>query len=177
MKEAIPKKTRRPTTPRRQAPATGALQRELKQKTPFASLRAEAFLGLLHTADTLQRQLRTALRPYGITETQYNALRILRGAGGQPMTCSAIGERLVSQDPDITRLLDRLERQGLVRRQRDLRDRRIVLSQITAEGLAQLKKLDGIVESSVERMLEHMDTRQLRSLIVLLEMARAPIGN
>jgi DNA-binding MarR family transcriptional regulator len=175
MKEAVPKKTRSQTTPRHQAPATGRLQQELQQKTPFASIRAEAFLDILRTADTLQRQLHAALRPYGTTATQYNALRILRGAGGQPLTCSAIGERLVSQDPDITRLLDRLERQGLVRRQRDLRDRRIVLSQITAEGMAQLKKLDGIVENAVERMLAHMDTQQLRSLVALLDQARAPM--
>ena len=158
------------------------LQQELLQKAPFSNMHAEAFLNLVRTADALQRRLRLALKPYRLTETQFNALRILRGAVDSSSTsplssslpCSEIGERLVSHDPDITRLLDRLERQRLIRRSRDEKDRRIVLTQITAEGLAQLKKLDAVVESCVNGMLGHLNATELHQLIHLLEQARNP---
>ena len=157
------------------------LQQELQQKVPFANVKAEAFLNVLRTADELQRRLRLALKPYGLTETQYNALRILRGAGdpasacplASSLPCSEIGERLISHDPDITRLLDRLERQSLIQRSRDDKDRRIVLTHITAEGLAQLKTLDVVVETCVEQMLGHMSASELRQMIRLLEQARS----
>ncbi len=156
------------------AAAPGSLQQELKQAVPFASLHAEAFLNLLRTTDQLQRRLHITLKPHGLTVTQYNTLRILRGAGDQPLSCSEIGERLISQEPDITRLLDRMERNGLIQRERDQRDRRLVLSRITAEGRAQLKKLDGIVERCVEQMLEHMSVTELQQMIARLEQARHP---
>ncbi len=174
MKKPVLEKKSRKSVPRTAAPSTGSLQQELRQRVPFSNLRAEAFLNLLRTADKLQRKLRLALKPHGLTETQYNALRILRGAGSQPLPCSEIGERLISQEPDITRLLDRLERNGLIRRERDRKDRRIVLSRITMEGLAQLKKLDGIVEACVEQMLAHMHTAELQQMIARLEQARNP---
>jgi DNA-binding MarR family transcriptional regulator len=150
------------------------LQQELKQTKPFASLHSEAFLNLLRTADQLQRRLHITLKPHGLTVTQYNALRILRGAGDHPLSCSEIGERLISQEPDITRLLDRMERNGWIQRERDHRDRRLVLSRITAEGREQLKKLDGIVDHCVEQMLQHMKTADLQQMIARLEQARHP---
>ena len=154
---------------------TGSLlQRDLQQSVPFASIHAEALLNLLRTADHLQRKLRLTLKPHGITDTQYNVLRILRGAGAQPLPCSDIGERLISQVPDITRLLDRMERNGLIRRDRDLKDRRIVLSRITPAGLAKLKELTGILDRCVETMLEHLSRKELFQMISLLEDARHP---
>lgn len=152
----------------------GLLQRDLQQSVPFASIHAEAFLNLLRTADHLQRKLRLTLKPHGITDTQYNVLRILRGAGSHPLPCSEIGERLISQVPDITRLLDRMERNGLIRRDRDLKDRRIVLSRITPAGLAKLKELTGILDRCVETMLEHLSRKELFQMISLLEDARHP---
>src|SRR5258708_6687065 len=88
------------------------LQAELKQKIPFASREAEAYLSLLRTADALQTQVEAQLKEFGLTGTQYNALRILRGAGPEGLPCREIGERMITRDPDITRLLDRLENLG-----------------------------------------------------------------
>ena len=152
----------------------GLLQKDLHQSVPFASLHAEAFLNLLRTADHLQRRLRLTLKPYGITDTQYNVLRILRGAGAHPLPCSEIGERLISQVPDITRLLDRMERGGMIRRERDDQDRRMVLSRITPTGLGKLKDLDGVLERCVEKMLEHLTRQELLQMTALLEDARHP---
>ena len=172
---------KKPANPKPQA-AKSRLQQELRQKTPFINIKAEAFLNVLRTADELQRRLRLALKPHGLTETQYNALRILRGAihpeSACPlmnsMPCSEIGERLISHDPDITRLLDRLERQSLVERTRDEKDRRIVLTRITEAGLEQLKTLDGVVETCVNQMLGHMNDADLKRMVRLLEQARNP---
>ena len=164
---------KRAPAPSSRRPA-GLLQRDLHQSVPFASLHAEAFLNLLRTSDHLQRKLRLTLKPYSITDTQYNVLRILRGAGPNPLPCSEIGERLISQVPDITRLLDRMERAKLIQRERDHKDRRMVLSRITAAGLAKLRDLDGIAERSVETMLQHLTRQDLFHLIALLEDARHP---
>lgn len=148
------------------------LQAELRQTKSFSSIHAEAFLNLVRTAEQMQHALRMTLKPYGITETQYNSLRILRGAGAHGLTCAEIGERLVSQDPDITRLLGRLERQGLVRRERGAKDRRVVLTKITGAGLDRLKETDPVVNSTVNTLLAHLSRAELRTLIDLLERAR-----
>ncbi len=178
MRPSQPNSPARSSTSRKAAKSTrrtsGVLQQDLHQSVPFVSLHAEAFLNLLRTADQLQRMQRLILKPYGITDTQYNVLRILRGAGAHPLPCSEIGERLISQVPDITRLLDRMERSGLIRRERDHKDRRIVLSRITASGLEKLKDLDGVVERNVEKMLEHLNRQELFQMISLLEDARHP---
>ena len=97
------------------------LQAELKQNVPFTSREQEAYLSLLRTADTLQSRVEAKLKEFGLTGTQYNALRILRGAGQEGIPCSEIGERMITRDPDITRLLDRLQKRGLVERSRDCR--------------------------------------------------------
>lgn len=159
-------------TGNRDAAAPGRLQQELRQNRPFASLQAEAFLNAVRTADHLQHTLRQTLKPYGITETQYNSLRILRGAGEQGLTCSEIAQRLISHDPDITRLLARMERDGLVVRQRDTKDRRLVLTRIAKEGLAKLRELDKVVMETVNRLLGEMTDAELRTMISLLEKAR-----
>lgn len=151
----------------------GQLQKEIRQTKSFASIHAEAFLNIVRTADQMQHLLHMQLKPYGITETQYNSLRILRGAGKQGLSCAEIGERLISQDPDITRLLGRLERQGLVRRERGAKDRRVVMTKITASGLERLKELDPVVTSTVHALLDHLSEDELGKIIGLLERARS----
>ena len=130
--------SRRPTG---STPKPIGLQAELRQTKSFPSLHAEAFLNVVRTSAQLQHALHLKLKPYSITETQYNSLRILRGAGSMGLTCAEIAERLVSQDPDITRLVERLQRQGLVRRERGEKDRRVVLTKITARGTRSTKRI------------------------------------
>jgi MarR family transcriptional regulator, organic hydroperoxide resistance regulator len=164
----------RPTSRRISAPTPKpiGLQAELRQTKSFSSLHAEAFLNLVRTAEQMQHALRTKLKPYALTETQYNSLRILRGAVSSGLTCAEIAERLVSHDPDITRLVERLQRQGLVRRERGEKDRRVVLTKITAAGLDRLKESDPIVNSTVHALLSHLSSSDLKTMIALLERAR-----
>src|SRR5437879_11548566 len=107
------------------------IQAEIKQAKPLSSLEEEALLSLQRTADQLQWRISELLKPYGISPTQYNALRILRGAKGRGHSCSEIAKRMINRDPDITRLVDRLERRGLVQRTREEKDRRVVIARIT----------------------------------------------
>jgi DNA-binding MarR family transcriptional regulator len=150
------------------------LQTEILQQKPFESLEQEALLNILRTADVLIQRLTAVLKPFKLSHSQYNVLRILRGAGADGLACQEIGERMISRDPDITRLLDRLEARGLVTRTRDQKDRRVVTARITSEGLRILAQLDGPVAQVDRRQLEHLGERQLRSLIQLLEVAREP---
>lgn len=150
------------------------LQEELKQGRPFSSLEEEALLNVQRTADCMRRQLQSTLKPYGITPTQYNALRILRGAGDDGLACSELGERLVSSDPDITRLLARLARQGLIERRQGGRDRRVVLTMITTAGLQLLEKLSPLLEETVRAIFGHMEATRLREIIDSMEALRAP---
>lgn len=149
-----------------------SIQDEIKQNKPFPSLEAEAALALLRTADQLEARVAEVLKPHGLSPTQYNALRILRGAGAEGLPCSEIGERMISRDPDITRLLDRLERRGLVARSRDPEDRRVVKAQILPPGLVLLKSLDRPLEQFQRASLGHLGERRLRELIRLLGTAR-----
>src|ERR1700675_3305196 len=148
------------------------LQAELKQNIPFASREAEAYLSLLRTADALQTQVEAQLREYGLTGTQYNALRILRGAGPEGLPCREIGERMITRDPDITRLLNRLEDRGLAERTRTKRDRRVVYGKITAAGLKLLREIDKPLEKFGREMLRHVGQDKLKQLIELLELVR-----
>src|SRR5438445_11094251 len=118
------------------------LQAELKQKIPFASREAEAYLSLLRTADALQTQVEARLKEFGLTGTQYNALRILRGAGPEGLPCREIGERMITRDLDITRLLDRLEDRGFVQRTRSRHDRRVSYGKTNASRLVLLREID-----------------------------------
>jgi len=151
----------------------GLLQKELRQSKPFSSLQAEAFLNLVRTTGQLQNILRSHLKPHGITETQYNCLRILKGAGTAGLTCSEISERLVNRDPDITRLVARLERIHLVQRERDAKDRRIVVTRISAQGLERLRELDQVVTESVTASLASLNEKELKAIIRLLERVRS----
>jgi DNA-binding MarR family transcriptional regulator len=150
----------------------GRLQQEIQQRKPFASLEEEAFLNLLRTANALSQGLATVLKGADLTTAQYNVLRILRGAGTEGLPSGEVGERMVSRDPDVTRLLDRLERRGLVERCRDADDRRVVRARVTEVGRAVLAPLDGPVVEMHVRQLSHLGPERLRELVALLEAAR-----
>ena len=122
------------------------------------------------------RGVAETLKPSGLTPTQYNVLRILRGAGTDGLPCRNISERMVNHDPDVTRLLDRLEAQGLIGRSRDGKDRRVVLSHITPQGLKLLESLDEPVVELHRRQLKHMERAHLETLSGLLETAREQAG-
>jgi DNA-binding MarR family transcriptional regulator len=153
--------------------ATQGLQAELKQKIPFASPEHEAYLALLRTSDALQMQVEARLKEFGLTGTQYNALRILRGAEPEGLPCREIGERMITHDPDITRLLNRLEDRGLVARARARNDRRVIYGRITAAGLKLLGEMDGPIKKFGREMLGHVGQENLNKLIALLELVRA----
>ena len=148
------------------------LQEELKQTVPFSSREQEAYLSLLRTADALQSRVEAKLKEFGLTGTQYNALRILRGAGADGIPCSEIGERMITRDPDVTRLLDRLQKRGLVERSRGKQDRRVIYGKITAAGLKLLREMDAPVDKHGREMLRHVSQANLKLLIDLLEQIR-----
>jgi DNA-binding MarR family transcriptional regulator len=149
-----------------------SIQAEIQQTKPFNTLEDEALVSLQRTADQLHWRLSEMLKPHGLSPTQYNALRILRGAKDEGRACSEIAERMINRDPDITRLIDRLERRGLVVRSREGRDRRVITTRITPAGLALLEGLDRPIEEFNRRMLGHLGEEQLRTLLGLLEAAR-----
>jgi DNA-binding MarR family transcriptional regulator len=148
------------------------LQAELKQKIPFTSREQEAYLSLLRTADALQTRVEAHLKGFGLTGTQYNALRILRGAGPEGLPCREIGERMITHDPDITRLLNRLEDRGLVERIRSRHDRRVIYGKITPPGLKLLREMDAPIEKYGRGLLRHVGQERLKELIELLELVR-----
>jgi DNA-binding MarR family transcriptional regulator len=150
----------------------GKLFAELRQTKPFTSVEQEAYLNIIKTADVLQQTAAQVMRGSQITETQYNVLRILRGAGFEGLKCNEIAERMVTRDPDITRLLDRLEKQGWIERNRSKIDRRVVTSTISESGLAVLGELDEPLRLKLEAMLGRLGPERLRLLIELLEEAR-----
>ena len=148
------------------------LQQELKQGKAFRSIEEEAFLNIARTAAVLEHGLAQALKPFDITPTQYNVLRILRGAGPDGLCRNEVGERLVRRVPDVTRLLDRMEETGLLVRARADADRRYVTTRITAQGLALLDRLDHELDRIHRNQLGHLEGKQLRSLIALLTAVR-----
>lgn len=155
---------------------TSLLQEEIRQTRPFVSLEEEAFLNLQRTANALLQTLTRSLKSYDLTPTQYNVLRILRGSHPEKLTCGDIGDRMVTPDPDVTRLLDRLERRQLVRRARDTVDRRVVRAGITEVGLELLEGLDDPVPEWLSRFLGHLAEDELQGLIDLLEKARRKVA-
>jgi DNA-binding MarR family transcriptional regulator len=155
-------------------PALRGIQAEIRQSKPFSSLEEETFVALMRTADQLAGHGADMLKAHGLSPTQYNALRILRGAGDIGLACREIGQRMINRDPDITRLIDRMERRGLVRRSREGKDRRVITTRITPAGLELLAKLDRPVHEFHLQLLGGMGEKRLRSLVRLLEAARQP---
>jgi DNA-binding MarR family transcriptional regulator len=148
------------------------LREQINQQKPFESLEQEAVLNVLRTADVLLQRIAAVLKPFKLSHSQYNILRILRGAGSEGLACRAISERMITRDPDITRLLDRLEARGLLTRTRDQKDRRVITARITSEGQRLLEVLDQAMAGVDRQPLQHLGEQRLRTLIQLLELAR-----
>lgn len=150
------------------------LQDELKQTRPWESLEEEVILNIARTYAVLDHAVAQVLKPHGITPTQYNVLRILRGAGPIGLCRNEVGERLIRPVPDVTRLLDRMEEMGLITRRRDESDRRFVTTVITDQGLALLAELDAPILEFHRVRLAHLTESQMRAAIELLEGVRGP---
>ena len=147
------------------------LQNELKKKRPFDSPEQEAILNLVRTSDWIDNRFGRLFRNFGITNSQYNVLRILRGEGA-PLPSLEIADRMIQVVPAITGLIDRLEKQELVLRQRCSEDRRVVYVEITAKGLALLKQMDGPVEELHKSLVGHLTRAELKELSRLAEKVR-----
>jgi DNA-binding MarR family transcriptional regulator len=154
----------------------------VKEKAQFRSKKRRlecveetTFLDLMRTTDMLSRGLVPVLKHEDLSATQYNVLRILRGAP-EGLACGEIASRMITRDPDITRLLDRLEKRSLISRCRETEDRRTVMARITLDGLKLLARLDEPVEGAHRKQLSHMGRERLRELTVLLHAARAKVG-
>jgi DNA-binding MarR family transcriptional regulator len=150
------------------------LQRELKKKQPFESLEQEAGLNVLRTNDQIQIRFTRLFREYGLTGSQYNILRILRGEG-KPLPILEIANRTVTVVPGITGLIDRLEQAGFVQRERCEKDRRVIYVAITAQGTKVLSELDKPVLSHHEKLMGHLSQAELKELSRLLEKVREPL--
>jgi DNA-binding MarR family transcriptional regulator len=152
----------------------------VRNKTPSKRTHADcpeeaAFLDLLCTTDMLSRGLIQVLKTVDLSATQYNVLRILRGAP-EGLACGEIAARMITRDPDVTRLLDRLEKRGLISRCRETKDRRTVMARITPHGLKLLGRLDEPVQSGHRKQLGHLGRERLRTLAELLRVARSQVG-
>ena len=150
----------------------GKLKSELKQTKEFTRIEEEANLNIIRTAEFLMASMAEVMKQESLTLTQYNALRILRGAGEKGLMCGEIGERMVTKESDITRLLDRLEIRGLVSRERPADNRRVVITRITAEGSKLLSRLDQPVANTNVKLSGKLNKTQLASLIEILETIR-----
>lgn len=133
----------------------------------------DAFLGIARTHEYLMQGFVDLFRRYDLTPTQYNLLRILRGAGAEGLNCSEAGRRMINHDPDITRLFDRLELSGLLSRQRSQDDRRVVKAFLSEKGGQLLANLDAPVRQLHEKQMSSLDHAALENLIRLLERLRS----
>ncbi|MDQ3803363.1 MAG: MarR family transcriptional regulator [Acidobacteriota bacterium] len=155
---------------------TAKAQKEVRRAVPAGGREEDVYLSMLRTVERLSRGVAETLAAADLTPTQYNALRILRGAGEAGASCTEVGERMVTKDSDVTRLLDRLEARGLISRGREAADRRRVVTRITDEGLRVLAELDGPVAHIHRRQLGHLGEKQLATLGKLLKAARNEPG-
>lgn len=153
-----------------------SLKQEIAQQRPFSSLEEEAVLNLMRTSDCLQRAFQRASRQWGITGTQYNVLRILRGAHPGGLTCGEIGDRMITAEPDITRLLSRLKTLKLIHQHRDRKDRRAVCTQISEAGLELLRQMEPVILQMPKDLLAHLTQGEIAELIRLAEQARSRCG-
>jgi len=150
----------------------GRIEKEIHQTKAVRSPQEEALLNIVRTADLLSMAIGTLLKPHGLSGTQYNVLRILRGAGDDGVSCKDVGARLITRDPDITRLMDRLEQRGLIVRGRAAEDRRIVTHTLTDSGMELVNQLDGPVDDLNRQLLGHVPPEKLNQLVNLLEEVR-----
>ena len=148
------------------------LRDDLRQTKPFNSLHEEATLNVVRTSAAMTDPMEELLKPHGITMTQYNVLRILRGAEPVGLCRNELRDRMLTRMPDVTRLLDRMEEAGLVARARDNEDRRLVSTRITKAGRKLVDELDAPVAGLHRQRLGHLTTEQLSKLIELLTLAR-----
>jgi DNA-binding MarR family transcriptional regulator len=140
-----------------------------KASRPGATpLEDQIFVALLKDSDSLASEADQLMKANGLTSTQYNVLRILRGAGPEGLPCNTIAERMISRDPDMTRLLDRMEKRELISRERQKEDRRVVKVRITDEGLKLLKKMDAPIRELHKSQFAHMSSARLKTLMDLL---------
>jgi DNA-binding MarR family transcriptional regulator len=144
------------------------------KRTHADCLEEATFLDLLRTTDMLSRGLIQVLKTEDLSATQYNVLRILRGAP-EGLPCGEIAARMITRDPDVTRLLDRLEKRGLISRCRETKDRRTVMARITPQGLKLLSRLDEPVQAGHRKQLGHLGRERLRTLTELLRVARSQV--
>jgi DNA-binding MarR family transcriptional regulator len=151
---------------------TRHLQDEIKQTRPFERASDEALLSILRTATVLEHGSNELLRPYGITMTQYNVLRILRGAGARGLCGREVGERLISRVPDVSRLLDRMAEMGLLEKERDVADRRHVTARITTKGRRVLKQATPVLAEYGRTRVERLSERSIEALVEALEAVR-----
>lgn len=138
-------------------------------RTPREAANAELHTALVQLLNRVSAEFAGVMRPVDLSEAQYNVLRILRGAGPQGATCGEVIGRMYRRDPDVTRLLDRLERRALIERRRDVDDRRVVRTRISEAGLALLATLDEPVDAMHDRHLGRLNDRQLANLRRLVE--------
>lgn len=146
-------------------------ERPPNARTKAGGLEEYVYVQLLRTGDVISRGITQVLKGADLSSTQYNVLRILRGAP-EGLPCGAIAERMITRDPDITRLLDRLERRGLISRSRERKDRRMVRARIAPEGLALLARLDVPVQQAHRQQLGHLGRKRLEALAKLLRACR-----
>ena len=154
-------------------PKASAVQQEIRQSRPFRSTAQEATIALLRTASVVGRALSRVLEPWGLSLAQYNALRIVRGAGAGGIATLAIRERMIEEGTTITRILDKLEEAGLVRRERASPDRRQVVCHATAAGKRLLDEIDPVVDAADEEAVAALDERQLARFVEMLDAVRA----
>ncbi|MFY9254521.1 MAG: MarR family transcriptional regulator [Fuerstiella sp.] len=156
--------------------AASKLQSELKKKRPFDLPEQEAVVNILRTNDRLQNRFGKLFRQYDLTSSQYNVLRILRGEG-KPMPCLEIADRMIQVVPAMTGLLDRLEKQELVKRDRCTQDRRVVYIELTDKAKALLNEMDAPVMQLHKQLAGHLTRAELKELSRLLEKTRESLGN
>ena len=150
---------------------TTKLQHELKKKRPFDSPEEEAALSVVRTSDQLEHRSARLLREYGLTSSQYNVLRILRGEG-KPLPILEIASRTITVVPGITGLIDRLEQAGFVNRLRCEKDRRVIYVALTDQGMETLAALDEPLVALHRKLLGHLSQAELKEVIRLLEKMR-----
>jgi DNA-binding MarR family transcriptional regulator len=151
-----------------------AVGEEILQSRAFATMEEELLVSLLRTTDVLHERFEQIIRPFNISMTQYNVLRILRGAEPTGRTCGEIGERMIAREPDVTRLLERMEKAGLIRRSRDSEDRRVVVTRITDAGLKLLDELEPKMRE-IDGLLKPMGERKIENTLKLLDEIRANV--